>query len=410
MSLHFKLAPGFGVNGAGDGRSGGIWLWDEGEREPACRRRGPAPMRTRRRWAACSTRARSSPQPTGVFQYPHRVPFWETGPDAVLRYVTCAGGGWGAALERDPELVKRDVRDGYVTVAGAARDYGVVLSGDPELGPRGSEARSRGDEAPARVDAERALSVEVAEQLVAAASALRPVLIERAGETEQRSYYSQETHEDFLAAGFYRMFVPRRYGGLELELGDFLRVVMEIAAGDLSTAWGLCLSLRTCASSRHALRGGGPDRGVRRRRLPLRRRWRRRPGRPSARGEGWEITGTWGYCSGAPYATHYMGQTFEAPPQPGGPPGQMLLFAGPAQRVDDARRLGRHARPARQRLAQHPDGERLRSGAYRARGPVAASTPTRPRARGLPCTAIRSTQGAHSASSRANSARSRRAR
>ena len=35
-------------------------------------------------------------------------------------------------------------------------------------------------------------------------------------------------------------------------------------------------------------------------------------------GVGWEITGTWAYCSGAPYGTHYMGQTFEAPSEPGG--------------------------------------------------------------------------------------------
>jgi len=163
---------------------------------------------------------------------------------------------------------------------------------------------------------------------VAAARALRPVLIERAGETEQRTYYSQETHEDFLAAGFYRMFVPRRYGGLELELGDFLRVVIEIAAGDLSTAWGLCLA------SAHALHlatlfdeaaqtaafGDGDFR------CPA---VAAPAGQAVRTGDGWEITGTWGYCSGAPYATHYMGQTFEAPAQPGGPPRQMLLFVVP---------------------------------------------------------------------------------
>ena len=77
------------------------------------------------------------PSRDGVYHYPFRVPFWETGPDAVLRYVNCAGGGWGDPLERDPEAVKRDVRDGYVTIAGAARDYGVVLTGDPELDPEG---------------------------------------------------------------------------------------------------------------------------------------------------------------------------------------------------------------------------------------------------------------------------------
>jgi N-methylhydantoinase B len=55
----------------------------------------------------------------------------------VLRYVTNAGGGWGDPFERDPELVKRDVRDGYVTVEGAERDYGVVVRGDPEEDPEG---------------------------------------------------------------------------------------------------------------------------------------------------------------------------------------------------------------------------------------------------------------------------------
>jgi 3-hydroxy-9,10-secoandrosta-1,3,5(10)-triene-9,17-dione monooxygenase len=157
---------------------------------------------------------------------------------------------------------------------------------------------------------------------------MRPALIERASETEERSYYSQETHEEFLAAGFYRMFVPRRYGGLELELGDFLRVVMEIAAGDLSSAWGLCLA------SAHALHlatlfgeqaqselfGDGDFR------CPA---VAAPAGHAVRRGSDWEISGTWGYCSGAPYATHYMGQTFEAPAQPGGAPGQMLLFVIP---------------------------------------------------------------------------------
>ena len=48
-----------------------------------------------------------------------------------------AGGGWGDPLQRDPERVKCDVRDGYVTIEGAARDYGVVVVGDPERDPEG---------------------------------------------------------------------------------------------------------------------------------------------------------------------------------------------------------------------------------------------------------------------------------
>jgi N-methylhydantoinase B len=48
----------------------------------------------------------------------------------VARLVTGTGGGWGDPRERPVEDVAEDVRDGYVTVEQAERDYGVVL--DPE--------------------------------------------------------------------------------------------------------------------------------------------------------------------------------------------------------------------------------------------------------------------------------------
>ena len=167
-----------------------------------------------------------------------------------------------------------------------------------------------------------------AEELIGRAIALRPTLVERAADTERRTYYSEDTHRDFLDAGFYRMFVPRRYGGLEVELTTFLRVVMEIAAGDLSTAWCLCLG------SAHALHvatlfeeraqaelfGDGDFRSP---------AVAAPAGRAVRTDDGWDISGTWAYCSGAPYATHYMGQTFVAPAEPGGPPGQILLFVVP---------------------------------------------------------------------------------
>jgi N-methylhydantoinase B len=37
------------------------------------------------------------------------------------------GGGWGDPLERDPEAVREDVLDEYVSPEGARRDYGVVI-------------------------------------------------------------------------------------------------------------------------------------------------------------------------------------------------------------------------------------------------------------------------------------------
>src|SRR5689334_956053 len=46
-----------------------------------------------------------------------------------LHYVTWGGGGWGDPLERDPELVAREVRHGLVTAEGAKR-YGVCVDDD----------------------------------------------------------------------------------------------------------------------------------------------------------------------------------------------------------------------------------------------------------------------------------------
>jgi N-methylhydantoinase B len=45
----------------------------------------------------------------------------------VLEYHQAGGGGWGDPLTRDPAWVLEDVVDGYVTVEGAHRDYGVVI-------------------------------------------------------------------------------------------------------------------------------------------------------------------------------------------------------------------------------------------------------------------------------------------
>jgi N-methylhydantoinase B len=45
----------------------------------------------------------------------------------VVRLITGVGGGYGNPLERDPDLVREDVRNGFLTVEQARRLYGVVL-------------------------------------------------------------------------------------------------------------------------------------------------------------------------------------------------------------------------------------------------------------------------------------------
>jgi N-methylhydantoinase B len=62
----------------------------------------------------------------------------------LIRIRTTGGGGWGDPYERDVELVRRDVRWGKVSREGAARDYGVIVTGtddDPEVDLEATERR-----------------------------------------------------------------------------------------------------------------------------------------------------------------------------------------------------------------------------------------------------------------------------
>ena len=53
-------------------------------------------------------------------------------PGERYEYRYGGGGGWGDPLEREPQKVLDDVLDEYVSVDGARRDYGVVLTGSLE--------------------------------------------------------------------------------------------------------------------------------------------------------------------------------------------------------------------------------------------------------------------------------------
>jgi N-methylhydantoinase B len=47
-----------------------------------------------------------------------------------IEYLRGGGGGWGDPIDRDPEKVRDDVLDEYVSVEAAEREYGVVLTGE----------------------------------------------------------------------------------------------------------------------------------------------------------------------------------------------------------------------------------------------------------------------------------------
>ena len=63
---------------------------------------------------------------------PHTADWVPISAGQLINYDYGGGGGWGDPLDRDPEAVLDDVWDEYVSIEGAARDYGVVLTGSSE--------------------------------------------------------------------------------------------------------------------------------------------------------------------------------------------------------------------------------------------------------------------------------------
>jgi 3-hydroxy-9,10-secoandrosta-1,3,5(10)-triene-9,17-dione monooxygenase len=163
-------------------------------------------------------------------------------------------------------------------------------------------------------------------EVVARAEALAETLVARQAETEERTYYALDTHEKFAKAGFYRILVPRRYGGYEFGVETFARVAMALARGCPSTGWmyqfgaAHALAVATLFGERaqEELFDGGdficPATVA--------------PGgtaEPDGDG-GWLISGTWPYCSGSPYATHFLGHTLVSR-EDGAEPEPMLFIA-----------------------------------------------------------------------------------
>lgn len=141
-AFHVRRPPGGGgVNGGGAGALAGAWLWDPATSAVAAKPAflplgltGPmygeaAPL--------MGVLDPASKELDAAGEYHVTLGPVQASAGTVIRFVSNGAGGWGRAHDRDPELVLRDVRDGYISQEGAARDYGVVVVGDPDSDPEG---------------------------------------------------------------------------------------------------------------------------------------------------------------------------------------------------------------------------------------------------------------------------------
>ncbi|GAB3473545.1 acyl-CoA dehydrogenase family protein [Amycolatopsis cihanbeyliensis] len=173
-----------------------------------------------------------------------------------------------------------------------------------------------------------------AEEAVARARAIASGLVERQAETEQRTYYAPDVHDQLVNAGLYRLLVPRRYGGYELGADTFARVCTALARGCPSTGWMYLFG------AAHALVVGTLFEERAQRELfatgdficPA----TVAPAGSATRVDGgWVVNGTWRYCSGSPYATHFLGHTMVH--RDGDPEPTPLMFVLPREswRLED---------------------------------------------------------------------------
>jgi 3-hydroxy-9,10-secoandrosta-1,3,5(10)-triene-9,17-dione monooxygenase len=148
------------------------------------------------------------------------------------------------------------------------------------------------------------------EELVARATALIPLLRAQQDENDARGAYSEELHRAFLEAGLYRTTQPRMFGGYEFDIVTFYKAMMEISRGHPAVGW--CLTL--CASHAFLIGSHWPQEAQRgffgtdgyfcapHRPMPM--------GTCTPAPGGYRVSGQWNYCSGIPYATHFVGGAF----------------------------------------------------------------------------------------------------
>ena len=135
------------------------------------------------------------------------------------------------------------------------------------------------------------------------AEAMRTSLRERQQHCEELGRLPEETHRDFLGAGFYRILQPRCFGGYEFSLTDFTRLVLEISRGCIDSGWVLSLigsqppflSSFSDRAQREAYGLNGDCRAA----MVI------KPGGSALPADGgYRVQGAWDYCSGCDIATH----------------------------------------------------------------------------------------------------------
>ncbi len=145
------------------------------------------------------------------------------------------------------------------------------------------------------------------EALVQTARDMRDEIISYSVEGQEVTHIPEGLHRRFEEVGFYKMYIPRAHGGLEVSPTTFFRVVLEISRADMGIGWCFCLS------ANHALMLANwfpaeihaevYDNG------DFRAASMYAPTVTATPVDGgYELDGVVNYCSGIPWSTYFLGQ------------------------------------------------------------------------------------------------------
>ena len=140
-------------------------------------------------------------------------------------------------------------------------------------------------------------------------------LRERQARCEEIGRLPEETNQDFLNAGFYRILQPRCFGGYEFSVPEFIGVMTEVSRGCPESGWVLALT----ASHPAAFIAGFPERTQSE--VYGATGDCRAPGIALPGGVaipvagGYRVKGAWDYASGCDIATHLLGAMMAIDPE-----------------------------------------------------------------------------------------------
>jgi 3-hydroxy-9,10-secoandrosta-1,3,5(10)-triene-9,17-dione monooxygenase len=144
--------------------------------------------------------------------------------------------------------------------------------------------------------------------IIERATRLTPAIRAAQDEDDARGCHSPAMDQDFRKAGFYRILQPKLFGGYEFDYPTFYRTMLQVARGNPGVAW--CLALGATHGSliashwperaQYELFGSTGDFIAPHRVGAITSSCERAEG-------GYVVDGIWNYCSGIPYATHFVG-------------------------------------------------------------------------------------------------------